>query len=159
MTVRKQIRFAEQLVSEGFFEQAKDLLIDLLEKDSKNPEVYYVLGDVLSKLLRFDEAILLLQKACQLYPEHPLIHQALGWAFFMNGDLNTGRKWLLQALAGNPDDERVYTDLAALELKAQRLEKATRYVKQGLRIAPTDVFLLELSHLLHEMIRSKNQVN
>ena len=62
------VRKAEKLLIADKFTDAQDLLLKALEIDPNNPEVYYVLGDVLCKLQHFKDAITMLQKADILNP-------------------------------------------------------------------------------------------
>lgn len=137
----------------GQFIKAQNLLVEALEKDPNNPEVYYLLGDVLCKLKRFKDAITVLQKADKLFPKHPRIYHLLGWAIFMDGDISTGRAFLQVVLKTEPNNIQLLTDLAVLEMKAGNFDKVRTYISQAKKISPKDEVLDEIEMVAGKMER------
>ncbi len=144
------IHQGEQLLIAGNFEAAKDVLTAALMKDPNNPEVHYLLGDVLCKLARFEDAILMLRKANRLLPHHPRIIHLLGWALFMNDEPDVGRVLMERSLVTDPQNEQIYADLAVLEMKSNNLEKAKLYISLGKKVAPNDPLFQKLETVLAE---------
>ena len=145
------IRKAEELLASGQFIEAQDLLMEALEKDPTNPEVYYLLGDVLCKLQRFKDAITVLQKADRLLPKHPKIYHLLGWAIFMGGDISAGRAFMEVALKAEPDNIQLLADLAVVEMKAGNFKKTQDYILRGKKISPDDEMLAEIEMVAGRM--------
>lgn len=145
------VKKAEELLIAGHFIKAQNLLLEALEKDPDNPEVYYLLGDVLCKLKRFDDAITMLQKADSLLPKHPRIYHLLGWAIFMGGDVPAGRAFLEVALKADSENIQLLADLAVLEMNASNFEKAQDYIERAKKIEPHDELLAEVEMVIEKM--------
>ena len=79
-----EIENAKQLLKENKLEDAKILLETLLEKDDKNHEAYYLLGNVYMKLRDPEEATENFEAAVDLQDENPDYHFALGQAIAMD---------------------------------------------------------------------------
>ncbi len=75
---------AKQLLKENKLEDAKILLETLLEKDDKNHEAYYLLGNVYMKLREPEEATENFEEAVDLQDKNPNYHFALGQAIAMD---------------------------------------------------------------------------
>lgn len=151
MQVDLLIRKAEKLLIIGRFIEAKNILLTAIETDPHNPEVYYLLGDVMCKLQRFENAITFLQKADSLAPKHPRIYHLLGWAIFMNGDISAGRTFMEVALKAMPDEIQPFADLAVIEMKASNFDKAQDYILRGKKFAPHDEILAEVEMVVEKM--------
>lgn len=148
----------------GEYRKAGVYLTELLEKDLKNPEAHYLLGECLCKLQEFDKAITQLHFANTLLPRHPQILELLGWAYFMNGDSEKGRELMGVSLALAPNEIQTLCDLSVLEMKEGN-EKAYEYAEKALKIAPKnemvkDVFLTTNKFLkTWKQIKTKSQQN
>lgn len=157
MTTAQLIQTADQMMIDHQFFEAKDILVDALEKDPQNPEVYYLMGDVLCKLQRFDEAVTMLLYADKLLPKNPRICNLLGWALFMNEQIDEGRTFMEVASKMEPSNEQTYANLAVLELRANRFRKAKEYVNRGLKVAPNDPMLKLVAGLVDRMIDAQKK--
>lgn len=152
MKTSRLIKQAEEFLINGDYEVAKDILTDLLDKDTHNPEIYYLLADTLCKLRRFEDAITLLRKANRLAPKNPQIIHLLGWALFMNSETDAGRMLMEKALKIDPNNEQIYSDLAVLEMKNGNLDRARFYINQGEKIVPNDSLLHDVKTILDNLI-------
>lgn len=159
MKTQNLVRQADILILEKKYPQALDLLTLALKKDKRNPEIFYLLGDVLCKLERFGEAITMLKRANRLLPKNPQIYHLLGWAIFMNGDTPTARAFLEYTLAKDPHNQQIYSDLAVLEIKAHNLDLARTYVSKGKKLAPDDPIFSRLENLINNVSRYLEQIN
>src|ERR1043166_5473831 len=70
-----------------------------------NPAAHYLLGVVLLKQNRVDEAIESVQRAVAIVPEDPQVHVILGYALLTSGDYKRGFaelewRWKSRAMAG-----------------------------------------------------------
>ncbi len=148
MKSTRLIRQGEKLLIQGNFEVALGILTDALVADPNNPEVYYLLGDTLCKLSRFEDAITMLHKANKMLSNHPRIVHLLGWALFMNGDIDSGRKLMERSLETDAENEQIYADLAVLELKELNFDQAQYYIQLGKTVAPDDEALNRLQNVV-----------
>jgi tetratricopeptide (TPR) repeat protein len=133
------------------YDEAEQLLMVVIKRDPKNPEAYYLLGEVYCKQSRFQESIRELHKADTLLPNHWRIFHLLGWAYFMNKDIQTGRMYLTKALAVEPNDIPLLCDFAVLEMNDHDYIKAKEYALTALNISPTDEMVLEVHAVVARM--------
>ncbi len=152
----KLVKEGEKLIELAKYKQAEKLLLEAIDYDPKNVEIYYLLGEVLCKQERFQDAIMALKIANKLMPHHPRINHLLGWALFMNGNIENGRKYMQQALLDLPDDIQIICDLAVLENQAESSNEALKYIKKALKIAPEDPMVQEVYQVINMIIRMKS---
>lgn len=133
----------EKLMMAEDYEKARGYLIEAIEKDPHNPEAHYLLGDVFCKLGNFENSIKELETANFLLPQNPQIIHLLGWASFMNGDINRGRKLMEAALSVMPDDIHLLCDVAVLEMNDANT-KALEYSEKAMKINPHDPMVKEV---------------
>lgn len=150
-TGSKLVRRAEELIEREKYPAAEVLLMDALAQDPTNPEAYYLLGEALCKQSRFAESVAALVKADLLLPEHYRIHHLLGWALFMNKEVNKGREYLLKAFAKDSTDIRLLCDLAVVEMNTRDFAAAQKYALSALDIAPHDDLVLEVNSVVKMM--------
>lgn len=127
---------AEKALILNQYSHAKKILLSVIELDDKNPEAYYLLGEVYCKTNWFKESVQCLEKANRLLPNNPRIFHLLGWAVFMNGDTKQGRQLLLKALKTLSEDISILCDLAVLENQQFNYEMAEKYALCALEIDP-----------------------
>lgn len=166
--------FARELAYWGAGESYLEM--DELEKSERylkiatnmNPaeaNYHYLLGVTLGKLWRFDEAVGELEIALRLKPDEPELMRHVGWNYFMAGDIVLGRKYLRQALAKDPTYIYTLCDLVSLEMRAQNLEVAGKYLEKACRLDPHDPFVVDVRDAfitvekLHKKAARKRMVN
>lgn len=92
----------------------------------------------LCKQRKFPQSLDALTKANKLLPQHPRIIHLLGWAVFMNGDADRGRKLMKQALKTIPLDVQMLCDLAILEIQQGNGKEAKEYAVKANEIDPSN---------------------
>jgi tetratricopeptide (TPR) repeat protein len=162
MKIEKLLKEIEELIIVQEYYSAEKYLLQVMDKYPEHPEVHYLLGDVYCKLERFELAIEHEKIANNILPGNSQILNLLGWAYFMNGDIPTGRKYMQMALEINPDEIRVLCDLSVLETRAGD-KKALYYAQKALLLAPNDpmvqkvVSAAQLFITAREKIKEKNK--
>jgi len=149
---------ANDLLAQNLYNQAEIVLNKALKIKKNEPEVYSLLGEVYCKQGRFKESIVALKKAEFLLPGHPKIIHLLGWATFMNGDAETGRKLLKQALEGLPQDISILCDLAVLENQEQNGHEAEKYALKAMEISPNDPMVQEVFVVVSSFNKIRSQI-
>lgn len=134
----KLIKKADKYLELARWEEAEKLLQEAISLDAGNPEAYYLLGETLCKQERFLESIEALIKADKLLPDNPRILHLLGWANFMKGNPDVGRKFMSKAHQILPKDIQILCDLAVLENKEGNEEKAKKFISKALEIDSTN---------------------
>jgi len=150
MRIEKILKEIEELIIDQEYSIAEKYLLRLMNKNPEHPEVHYSLGDVYCKLRKFDLAIDQESIANQILPGNPQILDLLGWAYFMNGNITLGRKYIQQALELNPDDIRLLCDMIVLEIHAQN-KIALDYSYKALKLYPNDSMVQEVSSMALRM--------
>lgn len=156
----KLVREAEKLIEIEDYQNAEVLLNQALEENPNNAEGHYLLGETLYKLESFSSAVEHLRKAFSLFPGHPRILHLLGWATFLNGDPDSGRKFMLLSIEKLPEVQ-TYCDLAVLENGQGNYEEAMEYALKAREIEPESKMVQEVIEAikyfgqLHEELSNK----
>ena len=79
-------------------------------------------------------AIVFAKKSLQHHPDNPLVLDALGWAYYHNGNINQARGYLYQALNLAPNQPTIYFHLAKVSLGTGQYEKAADALEKALAI-------------------------
>lgn len=138
MNIRKRFRFIEELILTEDYDQAERQLAELFVTDYQNPEVHYLMGEVLCKKRIFKQSIKELEIANTLLPHNPRILHLWGWAVFMSGDDDNGKELMKMALKKLPNDADILRDLAAAEIRGLNFRRAIKYIKKALKLDPDD---------------------
>lgn len=146
--IKRILKSIEELIVSEDYKSAKKYLLKVLSFDKNNPEAHYYLGEVYCKLRDFKKSIYQIEIANKLLPKNPQIIHLLGWANFMDGNIETGRILMEKALKMTPYEVRSLCDLAVLEMKALN-EKAIEYAQKALELAPNDPMSREVFLVTH----------
>jgi tetratricopeptide (TPR) repeat protein len=157
MNIEKILKEIEELILEQEYSIAEKYLLRIMDKGPEHPEVHYLLGEVYCKLRKFALAIEQEAIANRLLPGNPQILDLLGWAYFMNGNIVNGRKYIQQALQLNPIEVRSLCDLIVLETRAGN-KVALGYAQKALQIAPQDTMVQEVSSLAYHIFTRNKKV-
>ena len=79
-------------------------------------------------------AVVLAKKSLQHHPDNPLVLDALGWAYYHNGNINQAHGYLYQALNLSPNQPTIYFHLAKVSLDTGQYEKAADALENALAI-------------------------
>lgn len=151
------VQKAEAYLDLAEYSKAEKVLKDAIEIDPDDPEPHYLIGEVFCKQERFSESINSLIEANRLMPKNPRILHLLGWATFMAGDSDLGRKFMEKALKILPDDTKILCDLAVLENKETNESQAKKYVLTALNFEPDNPMAQEVLAAINyfSLLRSK----
>lgn len=105
--------------------EAKQELETVRQQSGPNPSVSYYLGRLDLEENKFGSAIQNLTKAMSK-PPFPDTAYYLGFAYFKNGNLPAGEKWLTEAAKATPTDSRVQYQLGVIYRKQGRPEEARK---------------------------------
>lgn len=142
--VKELLQIAEKNLILGENLNAEIISKQVIKIDPNNAEAYYFLGEALCKQGKFQESVDSLNKADRLLPNHPRIIHLLGWAVFMNGDVDLGRRLISQALEVIPKDVQILCDLAVLETRQGNGEIAKEYILRAYAIDPIHPLIQEV---------------
>lgn len=120
------------------FDEAKPILINLIEQDSSNSEYHRVLAQIYSEQNQQEEAIDTLIDALRWNPNN-------GWALLLMGnilakfkkDIQSALIYFNQALKANSEDYISLTNIAYLMLQEGRNDEAEKYINAALKINPS----------------------
>ena len=126
---------AVTLCEKGKYEDAKPILMRLIEKNPTNSEFHRIMGQIHSEEGRQDDAIDFLIDALRWNPKN-------GWALLMMGniffkyknDMATAMKYFDQALIANPNDPISMTNIGVNLMQDGKLEEAEKYLLEALKI-------------------------
>lgn len=142
------VKQADKLIKSRLYDEAEPLLLVALKRDPKNPEVYYLLGEVYCKQQQFAKSVKVLQKANTILPNHPKILHLLGWAHFMNGEADEGRFFMLKALKSEPENIQLLCDLAVLEMQTWNYHEALEYAQKAMILDPSSEMVQEVNSVV-----------
>ncbi|MEK7578036.1 MAG: tetratricopeptide repeat protein [Patescibacteria group bacterium] len=149
---------ANALMEKNLHDDAEPLLIVAIKHDANNPEVHYLLGEVYCKQKRFKKSVSTLRHADSLLSNNPRILHLLGWALFMNGDVDEGRLFMTRSLKIDPHDVRLLCDFAVLETRAQDYLQAREYARTAMSLDPNDDVVIEVNAFVNHMYELKKSI-
>jgi tetratricopeptide (TPR) repeat protein len=141
-TSRNRIRRMRlQHQAEGYLElgmprQALDLLARLGESDGSDTHSFYLQGEALRALERYDDALVPLGRVAEAEPENIHVWLALGWCHKRCGRIDLAIDALETALAVDADEPLVRYNLACYWSLAGGKRQALGYLEQALAIDP-----------------------
>jgi tetratricopeptide (TPR) repeat protein len=102
----------------------------ILRLDPQLAAAYNNLGNLYYRQGRFDEAIPMLKRACELLPKSPVPRALLGLSYFQKGDFTSARRELASALRLNLDDSIAKLFLARSQVELGDLTSAVKLLEQ-----------------------------
>lgn len=125
------------LCEKGRYEEAKKILIPLIEKNPTNSEYHRVLGQILSDEGKQEEAINSLIDALKWNPKNGYALIMMGNIFARNKeDFETASKYYNQALVVNPTDYIAINNIGATLLQMGKTEAGIDYLEKAYSINP-----------------------
>jgi|GEM_PF-1513442 len=121
---------AERYESQGKFERARAVYIELLEKHSDNPEYLHRLAVVCTRLHRDGEATHYFERAYALDPKNANLITDMGYTRYLRGDLPESERLLRESLHLNPTNKRTASNLALVVGKQGFLGESLLLLKQ-----------------------------
>jgi Flp pilus assembly protein TadD len=111
---------------------------DVISKSPNKSRGHFILGLILGKKGRFDEAVREFQKSLKLEPNQARVHNNLALIYTSQGKLDDAIKEYQTALTINPKDTVVHYNLGILFGRIQRLDDASREFQITLKLNPLD---------------------
>lgn len=102
----------------------------LIDEYPNQPEAYILLAQASIKMKRPQDAIAVLKKGLQILPQSTELKNALGFAYFAQGNLDLGRKIFMDVLQSDPENAESMSGLGRYEeLSGDKKEAITWYKK------------------------------
>ena len=148
---------AYTLIRDGDEEKGIELIGEFLKKNPKVWNAWFMLGWGLRKQERFEDAEKSFLKALEVGKDFGAAncdtYNELSICSIEKGDLDSAKMYLFKALALEPENTKVLSNLGYLALKAGRTAEAQKYFSTVLEIDPKDkIALIELEKLENEVL-------
>lgn len=129
-----ELRAVTRAVEEQRFEDAQALAQEYVDSHREDGQALFLLGMTHYWTGNFGAARPWLERALELEPEIHVIHDSLGWALFMLGDLGGARREYEAFLAADPDEPKGHYGLGLIELDETRLEEAEARFRRAIEL-------------------------
>ncbi len=115
----------------------------ILDKDPDNAQALNALGYTLAdRTNRYDEALVLIQKAVDLSPKDPYFLDSLGWVYYRLGDLEKAEHYLREAIVMQEDVEFM-AHLGEVLWEQNRQKEAKKIWSEAKKIAADNKNLVD----------------
>ena len=130
------LQLADQLVSQGKFNEAKKLYFHVRDRDQTNAQANSGLGLVAAGLGLNELSIQMLTQAINYAPNVPAYHANIGETLRRMGRLSEAEAAFRAAIRLSPNDPRLLTTLGYLLAQQNRVPEARQYLQAALSIDP-----------------------
>lgn len=121
---------ANDLETQGDFEAARKLYLELHEKHPKNPDYLHRLAVVNTRLERYSEANSYYCRAHAVDPTNVRLLADMGYTFYLMGDLDEAETVLRESLRLSPTDPRATNNLALVLGSKGNMEECLALLNQ-----------------------------
>lgn len=97
---------------------------DKIDKDEKNPNLYFERGKIYRKLKQDSLALIDFKRCTQLDSTKAIYYSAVGEVLFDHKDISGSVPWFEKAIALNPNDEKAHLKMAKLFIYISEYTKA-----------------------------------
>lgn len=118
------------------YDKAEKALRQALKINKNSANANYLLGFVHSCTGNWKESVALLEKADEVYPNHPEILRCLGWSMYHLGQRKRGVVLLERSLFLAPNDPLILNDLGVCHLNDKNFDRAASLFKKTLQVEP-----------------------
>lgn len=125
------------------YNRAKRALDRAMILNPASPNANYLTGFVYSCMGKWKTSIDYLERADELFNNHPEILRCLGWSMYHDGQKKRGIILLERALNLSPEDTLIMTDLGVLYMNEKNFERAALMFKKVLILDPENSKALE----------------
>jgi tetratricopeptide (TPR) repeat protein len=132
--VKGEFERALLLFEQNRFQQAAQILGDLLAEDALNSQGQALLALSLVRLKQYAKATELAQQAIHHSPDHPFVHYALADVLYLCDRLKAAETALEEALRLNPVNENFYSLRAGILMAQQNWSGALDAAEAGLEL-------------------------
>jgi tetratricopeptide (TPR) repeat protein len=137
----------------GRYDDAESAYRYILQYDNEAPNAHYMLGVVLARQHKWDEAIREWERAIEIAPDMDDAIRELGWAWNMLGDVERSIHMLRKALELNPYNLQARIDLSAVLIGQRFFREAMRELEIALELDPENDLIEELLKEIKEGIK------
>lgn len=138
MEVREQIEQSERLIRTGRFDQAIDLLTEVLADDPSNAQALLNIGIAYTEAGRNDSAIQALTYYVEQDDSNDEAWEALGCAYLRKDEYHQAEQCLDRARTINPQNASVLRNLSVLLSQTGRGRASFMTLKKAYEINPND---------------------
>jgi tetratricopeptide (TPR) repeat protein len=79
-----------QYANEGEYKEAEQAYLRALQADPGNPDLLFRLSTLYIQMERFADAIVLLNKLIEAFPDNPMLYNNLAWVYATGGKMKNG---------------------------------------------------------------------
>jgi tetratricopeptide (TPR) repeat protein len=137
----------DNYISLGEYKKASVALKQALKRNSASANAHYLTGFMHSAQQDWKESANHLEKANELYPNHPEILRCLGWAIFNMGFKKKGICILERALTIAPEDSYILCDLGVCYMNQRNFQRALSLFRKTLLIDPENMKAKECARI------------
>jgi serine/threonine-protein kinase len=130
------IALASALVDADRMTRAEAVLRDLVRRHPDNPQMHFLLGDILRMQNKMKEAETAFRQTVHLRPDHPGAYSNLGYVLHAQKKVAEAEAAYRQAIHFHPTDFVGYFFLGTLLAQQQKLEEAATAYRQAIRCNP-----------------------
>lgn len=134
----KDIDKIYELIDSSEYEQAKILILELLEKDSSDIDAQRLMALCEVNLENFDNARKILEDVIKYRQDDALCHYYLGCCYDNLGDFIAAKHSYKRVLEMRPEYIDAYKSLAIVNIKSNDFDTAIEVAKKGLEYATED---------------------
>jgi protein O-GlcNAc transferase len=154
-----QFSEAVSLYQQGKSSETRAICVGMLKLEPSNPQLLALHGAACASLGLRDEALLSLQRALRVIPNHAPTHYALGNVQRELGQHQSAVLSYQQALAHKPDFNHAWINLGLVHHELGNVEEAVCCYKRALGINPADALALyNLGNALQQASRFSEAV-
>lgn len=139
-----------RLIKTGQFGPAEEYCRSFLEQSPNDINVLGLLGAILLKLERPDDAKLFLEKAIRLEPEFAKPYEDLGFLNLRTGDLDQAIRYFEEAIRLDPEQPGAWSGLADALIRNGNEERAQSARRRFLELSPSGRTIAEARRTWHE---------
>lgn len=146
---------AKQLINQGEFKKAEEVVLDVISMDQQNVEAYKLLANIYRETKEFTQAKETLEYLLKLEGDKdPEIFYNLANLARERGDLKTAEEEYLQSISLAKDNHAYFLSLAEVYLDLEDKQKALDSAQKALVLSPNNPkildFLIRISIIMQE---------
>ncbi|MFQ6108435.1 MAG: sulfatase-like hydrolase/transferase [Candidatus Aminicenantales bacterium] len=134
--VFNKISLARESSLKGELEKAKDIIVEVIQKDPEIIDAYFVLGNISFKEHNYPEAIRWFSEALERKPDYDFAALNIAVSYIEMDELGKAEKTLADYIQRFPADSVLYRTLGDINLKQEDYPEAIRYFEECLRVNP-----------------------
>ncbi|MEO8657575.1 MAG: tetratricopeptide repeat protein [Bryobacteraceae bacterium] len=133
LSAQSSVENAWNLIAAGKRDEAKSLLLALVQTEAQNAEAHLLLGSLLMEDGAKDDSLLHLKEGVRLTPKSAAAHNALGEAYTTFANPKAARPEFERAVTLDPALAQAHVNLAAILLEQGESEAAIPHLDKALR--------------------------